>query len=136
MRARWNIVGAASIAATFLSAVIFLHACGESGDRSSTSTSALTGSGGSGSDDPASVVGSGSDSNVLPASAAGTSTESGPGVPADFTGTITDSLPISQRQQQATARANALFTARNPPGQSPIDRGFGAVPVIEKGGLP
>lgn len=67
---------------------------------------------------------------VLPASAAGTSTASGPGVPADFTGTIRESMPISAQEQQEIDAANALQAARNPVKQDPVDRGF-ATPSID-----
>lgn len=76
-----------------------------------------------------SAAGSG---DILPASAAGTSSESAPGVPDDFTGTISESLPISPQVQQAIDEANELSSARNPPGQSRLDRGLGAVPMSER----
>ena len=63
---------------------------------------------------------------VLPATAAGTSTSAGPGVPSGFTGTIEDSVPVSDAARAAIAKANALSTARNPEHQDPVDRGFSA----------
>ena len=76
--------------------------------------------------------GTGSALSALPASAAGTSTESGPGVPADFAGQIRDSIPLTDEERAANAAGDALAAARNPPGVSPLDLGFGSVPTPHK----
>jgi hypothetical protein len=67
----------------------------------------------------------GSEAETLPASAAGTSSESGPGLPYDFAGQVTTSLPLSPEDLVELAKLEALIAARNPPVQSRIDRGFG-----------
>lgn len=65
-----------------------------------------------------------SGSDLLPAEAAGTSTESGPGVPDDFGGTVRVSLPLTAEETAAIEKANALHAARNPDAKN-TDRGFG-----------
>lgn len=66
------------------------------------------------------------DAGTLPGCAAGSSTLDGPGVPADFTGQIEATMPIGPEAAAAAAAADALNAARNPEGQSPLERGFGA----------
>lgn len=90
--------------------------CGSGDDQSSTTASAVT------------SAPTPNPNGSLPASAAGTPSPSGPGVPADFAGTITDALPLTPEEIAANKAADALAAARNPPTQSPLDRGFGAVP--------
>ncbi len=63
---------------------------------------------------------------LLPAAAGGESSEIGPGVPADFTGDLNATQPISPAVQAAIDAANALSAARNPASQRPVDRGFAA----------
>lgn len=64
----------------------------------------------------------------LPASAAGESSETGPGVPADFSGIVTSSIPATQEELDAIAAAAALQAQRNPPTKKPTDLGFGRNP--------
>ena len=100
--------------------------CGGSRNDETAATSSLTqmeaGVGGSG---------SGNGSPVLPASYAGESSTSGPGLPFDFVGTVTTSLPLTAAEQAAVARANLLSKTRNPPSQSKLDRGFGGGPAFD-----
>lgn len=105
---------------SILLVLAFAVGCNGSEPRTSTATSAVGGAASDAATD--SLVPSG---EVLPASFAGQSTESGPGVPFDFTGTVTSSLPLTASEQAAIAAANALSTARNPTARSPHDRGFG-----------
>ena len=63
---------------------------------------------------------------TVPASAAGTSTESGPGVPDDFSGVVTESIPISARELASIQAAAVLQAKRNPPTKKATDVGFGA----------
>jgi hypothetical protein len=64
-------------------------------------------------------------SDGLNASAAGTSSESGPGVPDDFTGVVTESLPVTKEELDAIAASNALRQLRQPHGKKATDVGFG-----------
>lgn len=78
----------------------------------------------------------GTPAGILPASYAGTSTEQGPGLPFDFVGTVTRSIPLSVDEQAAIADANAKAKLRNPPTKSPVDRGFGTKAAKATGGQP
>ena len=71
----------------------------------------------------------------FPASAVGT-TESGPGVPDDFAGTIQDTIPLTPAQQAGVQEAIELRKKRNPANQDPVDRGFALITAtssMEKG---
>ena len=93
--------------------------------------SALTGSSGSDVTADAQLM-AGSD-EALPAVAAGTSTADGPGVPDDFTGTISNSMPLTPGEQAAVSAADQLSAARNPVTQSPVDRGFAPAIAADQG---
>jgi len=93
----------------------FSLACGSSDDETERTTGAA-------SSPPPNPNG------ALPAFAAGTPGPNGPGIPADFAGTLANSLPLTEKERAAIAAADALAAERNPPKQSPLDRGFGAAP--------
>jgi hypothetical protein len=94
-----------------------------SGPDTSTGSSSLSG------EDDEWVESNASEDNALPASAAGTSSEDGPGVPEDFDGMVTATIPLTPEELQAIAAAQALHAARNPPTKSATDLGFGRKPV-------
>jgi hypothetical protein len=66
---------------------------------------------------------------TLPACAAGTSGSAGPGVPFDYDKEAVPPYAPSPPEIAATAAANALAVARNPVGQSALDRGFASPPT-------
>jgi hypothetical protein len=92
--------------------LLAISTCGDSSVDTSTGTSAIT------AEDLATP------GAEFPAAAAGESSESGPGVPADFSGDIHAKQPISPTVQAAIDAANALSAARNSPNQRQVDRGF------------
>jgi hypothetical protein len=72
----------------------------------------------------------------LPASATGMSTESGPGVPDDFSGTVQDMIPLTAAQQAGVQEAIELRKKRNPATQDSVDRGFAPTAVPATGYRP
>ena len=101
------------------------------GSTESVETAAVTASG----DGSASDSGSGScnlapidDTGAMPACAAGTSGSAGPGLPQGFAGSDESSMPLSAADLAGLAADQALGLARNPPGQDPVERGFGTPP--------
>ena len=109
-----------------LFAVGIASCSGDSSESAETAAVTVGSSGsGSGSCDRTPIDGSG----TLPACAAGTPGSGGPGVPEDFAGSNETSMPITAADQAAIAAAQALDIARNPPGQDPLDRGFGRAPA-------
>jgi hypothetical protein len=73
-------------------------------------------------------------SRVYPASHAGSSTEQGPGVPDDFSGTVTVSLPLTREEEESLAKAAAMDTERTRSGKRKrSDLGFGvATPQVTR----
>jgi hypothetical protein len=109
---------------------IFLLACSACGssDKTSGSSGAVTATGsGSAQCDMTPINAQGD----LPACAAGVPSESGPGLPYNFTGSLVGSMALDASGLAAEAAANALSAARNPATQDPVDRGFAPAPVAK-----
>jgi len=101
-----------------LVSLLLVVGCGGSAGDEGASSSALTAG------DPDNPSGAAIGSAILPASYAGTSTETGPGVPFDFTGTVGEPLVLDASETAAVAAARATSKARSPATQSRVDRGF------------
>lgn len=95
--------------AAFWVMVVTVGGCGDdAADSVTTRQSAVAGS--VPADEPETVTANGE--TFYPASAAGTPSESGPGLPFDFAGVVTESLSLTQEERDSITRANVQAAAR------------------------